>query len=406
MTTIRLPAWPAKPVTHGSIVLREFSDADLPMVQELSADSYVPLIGTLPPNATRQEARDYIDRQRGRLAEGIGFSFAIAEAGTGRSVGGIGLWLAALDQGRATAGYSVIPSARGRGVASAALTALAFFAWTIPELHRIELYIEPWNIGSVKSAERAGFQREGLLRSHQEIGGHRRDMLLYATVRENPPVPHRPAMHIKSAGENAPEAPLAEEQLDGGNTGGAVRAGDTVRRAAGPWTPTVHALLAHLAAKGFTGAPRPLGLDEQGREVLTFLEGETVGSAKPCPAWTHADDTLDQVAHWMRAYHQAVADFTPPPGAVWREGGTWSPGLIIGHNDTAPYNAAWHQGALAGIRFWCGNISAWILLRPRRSRSSGSGTGTPTTLTRCLPTSPTMSSSRRRQPSACSAATG
>jgi hypothetical protein len=145
---------------------------------------------------------------------------------------------------------------------------------------------------------------------------------------------------------------VAEEQLDGGNIGGAVRAGDTVHRAAGPWTPAVHALLAHLAAKAFTGAPRPLGFDEQGREVLTFLEGETVGSGKPWPAWTHAEDTLDQVARWMRAYHQAVVDFVPPPGAVWREGGTWSPGLIIGHNDTAPYNAAWHQGALAGFFDW------------------------------------------------------
>ena len=69
-------------------------------------------------------------------------------------------------------------------MAAAALTALTSFAWTIPDLHRIELYIEPWNAGSVKTAERAGFEREGLLRSHQEIGGRRRDMLLYATIRE------------------------------------------------------------------------------------------------------------------------------------------------------------------------------------------------------------------------------
>jgi hypothetical protein len=41
-----------------------------------------------------------------------------------------------------------------------------------------------------------------------------------------------------------------EIRLDGGNAGGAVRVGDTVRRTAGPWTPAVHALLAHLAGKG------------------------------------------------------------------------------------------------------------------------------------------------------------
>jgi hypothetical protein len=44
-------------------------------------------------------------------------------------------------------------------------------------------YIEPWNAGSIGTAERAGYEREGLLRSHQEIGGRRRDMLLYASVR-------------------------------------------------------------------------------------------------------------------------------------------------------------------------------------------------------------------------------
>jgi len=185
MTSVPWPSWPARPMAYGPVVLREFSAADLSMVQELSADPYVPLIGTLPPNASRQQALDYIDRQRGRLAEGTGFSFAIAEAGSGRGVGQIGLWLAGRDQGRATAGYLVVPSARGRGLAAAALTALTSFAWTVQGLHRIELYIEPWNTGSVKTAERAGFEREGLLRSHQEIGGRRRDMLLYAAIRGN-----------------------------------------------------------------------------------------------------------------------------------------------------------------------------------------------------------------------------
>jgi RimJ/RimL family protein N-acetyltransferase len=187
MTTARSLTWPTTPVAHGPVVLREFSAADVLMVQEMSTDPYVPLIGTLPPNASGREALAYIDRQRGRLPEGTGFSFAIAEAGTGRGLGGIGLWLAGLDQGRATAGYSVAPSARGRGVAAAALTALTSFAWTIEDLHRVELYIEPWNTGSVKTAERAGFEREGLLRSHQEIGRHRRDMLLYAAIRPGQP---------------------------------------------------------------------------------------------------------------------------------------------------------------------------------------------------------------------------
>jgi RimJ/RimL family protein N-acetyltransferase len=183
MPAAQLPPWPATPPAYGPVVLREFSAADVAMARELSADPYVPLIGTLPANASQQEALDYIDRQRGRLAEGAGFSFVIADADTNRALGGIGLWLASLAQGRATAGYAVTPAARGRGIAAAALTALAPFAWSIQDLYRIELYIEPWNVGSIKSAERAGYEREGLLRSHQEIGGRRRDMLLYALIR-------------------------------------------------------------------------------------------------------------------------------------------------------------------------------------------------------------------------------
>ncbi|KAB2361764.1 phosphotransferase [Actinomadura montaniterrae] len=145
---------------------------------------------------------------------------------------------------------------------------------------------------------------------------------------------------------------MHEAPLDGGNTTGATRTGNTVRRATGPWTPAVHALLAHLAAEGFTAAPRPLGIDERGREILTFLDGDTVGSAKPWPPWVFEADTLDQAARWMREFHEAVAGFVPPPDAVWREGGRWSEGLVIGHNDAAPYNAVWRDGRLAGFFDW------------------------------------------------------
>lgn len=159
------------------------------MARELSTDPYVPTIGTLPPHAGDDEALEWISRQHRRYDEGTGFSFAIAEAATDAAVGQCGLWLSQLPEGRATAGYSVAPSARGRGYAADALTALTAFGWTVPGLFRIALYIEPWNVGSIRTAERAGYLREGLLRSHQEIAGVRRDMLLYAAVRpEDRPV--------------------------------------------------------------------------------------------------------------------------------------------------------------------------------------------------------------------------
>jgi len=146
---------------------------------------------------------------------------------------------------------------------------------------------------------------------------------------------------------------VVEHKLDGGNTGGAVRVGDTVRRRTGHWTPSVHALLRHLEWSGFAGASRVLGLDEYEREVLSFLPGHTVGTSRPWPAWVHSDDALVQVADWLRSYHAAVANFEPPVDASWREGGRWRPGLIVGHNDAAPYNAAWDDaGRLRGFFDW------------------------------------------------------
>jgi RimJ/RimL family protein N-acetyltransferase len=181
--TEQWPSWPTTTPTYGSVLLREFTDADTHLAVELGEDPYIPHIGSLPARPTAQQAGEWIDRQRGRFAEGLGLSFVIADAETNTAVGSIGLWLQNLPAGRATAGYSVSPRRRGRGVASNALKALTTFAWTIPTLYRVELYIEPWNTGSIRVAEASGYQREGLLRSHQEIGGIRRAMLLYASTR-------------------------------------------------------------------------------------------------------------------------------------------------------------------------------------------------------------------------------
>src|SRR4051794_23239511 len=53
-----------------------------------------------------------------------------------------------------------------------------------------------------------------------------------------------------------------------------VRVGQTVRRTGNSWSPAVLDLLRHLDREGFAGAPRALGFDEQGREMLTYIEGE------------------------------------------------------------------------------------------------------------------------------------
>ena len=179
---VDLPAWPA-PLAAGPVVLRRFRPGDTDMVRDLATDPYVPLIGSLPAHADDDQAAAWIDRQHARWTDGIGFSFAVADATDDQALGTIGLHLHDLGEGRATAGYAVAPRARGRGVATAALTALTAFAWSVPGLHRVALHVEPWNTASLRTAERSGYLREGVLRSYTVIGGSRCDMVLLAAVR-------------------------------------------------------------------------------------------------------------------------------------------------------------------------------------------------------------------------------
>ena len=177
-----LPPPVVAPSADG-VVLRPFGARDVGMLRDLATDPYVPLIGSLPAYATEQQALDFIERQHSRWETGVGYSFCVADLETDSALGTAGLWIGDLAVGRASAGYTVAPAARRRGVAARALRALTTFGWTLPELFRIELYIEPWNLGSIRTAEAVGYLREGLLRSHQPIGERRVDMYLYASLR-------------------------------------------------------------------------------------------------------------------------------------------------------------------------------------------------------------------------------
>ncbi|MGN9784406.1 phosphotransferase [Nonomuraea sp. ZG12] len=132
-----------------------------------------------------------------------------------------------------------------------------------------------------------------------------------------------------------------EEILTGGGVNEVVRVGATVRRPVGPWTPAVYGLLGHLAARGFTGAPRAHGLDERGREILDFVPG--VVGHHPMPGHLRSDGALRRLATLLREYHDATAGHTPADDATWyfpaRE-----PAEVICHGDVAPYNCVFRDG--------------------------------------------------------------
>lgn len=168
-------------IRGATVTLRPFARRDAPAVQEASSDVLIPLITSVPAAASELEAFEYVERQHERARTGVGYSFAIDDR-SDVAVGQIGLWPKKEDPGRASVGYWIRPSARRRGLASGALQTLMSWAISLPELHRFELYVEPWNIASCRTAALAGFEREGLLRSWQVIGDQRRDMFVYSRI--------------------------------------------------------------------------------------------------------------------------------------------------------------------------------------------------------------------------------
>jgi hypothetical protein len=167
-----------------------------------------------------------------------------------------------------------------------------------------------------------------------------------------------------------------EIPLPGGvaNRGRVVRIGDTVRRPLRATSPATHALLGHLSAVGFEGAPRLLGIDDDGREVLGYIPGETV--IRPYPAWAFTVEALVSVAQLLRAYHRAVADFDPGPHS-WPQSPPGSfAGELVSHNDPNLDNIVFRGGravalidfdlAAPGSRLWDVACAArqWAPLRP------------------------------------------
>ena len=129
------------------------------------------------------------------------------------------------------------------------------------------------------------------------------------------------------------------------------RRGKVVLHAAGPWTPSVLALLKHLEAVGFEGAPRVVGdgYDADGREAITYIPGTT-----PHPrAWD--DDAIAALGALLRRLHDATASFRPPADASWQPSAArLLPGHhpVIGHGDLGPWNVIARGGLPVALIDW------------------------------------------------------
>lgn len=128
----------------------------------------------------------------------------------------------------------------------------------------------------------------------------------------------------------------AEHSLTGGTTPGVVRVGDTVRRPLHDRSSYVHSVLRHLESVGFDGAPRVLGIDQNGREILSFVAGDVVRE----PAEL-SDARLRSAAKLIRRFHDATA------GTALAEGAE-----VVCHGDLGPHNTVFAGDRAVGLIDW------------------------------------------------------
>ncbi|MBA2277439.1 MAG: aminoglycoside phosphotransferase family protein [Chloroflexia bacterium] len=153
-----------------------------------------------------------------------------------------------------------------------------------------------------------------------------------------------------TTGPSDPSHSPVEERFADGNMTPVVRRGDRVHRARSAWWPATHALLRHLEEIDFEGSPRLLDMDGDGREVLSYIAGESGSSTLE---GIDGDSALIAIARLLRAYHDAVASFVPDPSLAWpRAVGAPAGGPIICHNDAAPWNTIFWQGAPVALIDW------------------------------------------------------
>ena len=127
------------------------------------------------------------------------------------------------------------------------------------------------------------------------------------------------------------------EYIQGGRVNKIARSGKTVHRPSGFWSTSVHALLAHVRTQGFLRAPQPLGFDQLGNEILTFIPGHV--SNYPLTTAASSPDALISAASLLRDYHDATVSFFDNDMTAF----SWllpprHPAEVICHGDFAPYN--------------------------------------------------------------------
>lgn len=183
MATATLPLPDPLP-SDGVIALRPWGPGDAEAIVAAYRDPEILRFSWPHDRAyTLEDAHSYIAACEPERAGGRALELAVIAPERPRErLGAVSLYDVDRAQDRAWLGYWVAPAARGRGVATRAARLLADWGFRELGLARIELTCGPDNVASQRVAERCGFAREGLLRSHMRFKGGRRDTVVFGLL--------------------------------------------------------------------------------------------------------------------------------------------------------------------------------------------------------------------------------
>jgi RimJ/RimL family protein N-acetyltransferase len=173
-------SFPTPPLGDAVVLLRPWRPTDVGATLTAFSDAVFQRFWTAPtPDSEADVHRGFVELEQARLrGERVDLAF-VEPANDDVLLGGGSLFEVDLKQGRAAVGYWLAPEARGRGVATHAVRLIAGWAFEKLAVARLELTCGPDNHASQRVAERCGFTRAGLLRSHTPFKGGRRDTVVF-----------------------------------------------------------------------------------------------------------------------------------------------------------------------------------------------------------------------------------
>ena len=176
--------WESLPLLNTKRMrLRELTEAVVDALYRIFSHPQVARYWGAPALANRDAAAALLAEIQENFRKRTSMKWGVAELETDQIIGTVTLFNLNFDNKRAEIGYGLDYNYWRKGYVTEALDALLSYAFDVLQLHRLEADVDPRNLGSIRTLEKMGFQREGLMRERWQVNGEIQDALFYGLLR-------------------------------------------------------------------------------------------------------------------------------------------------------------------------------------------------------------------------------